>query len=156
MYGADVDQPAHAVLPAQRQHIARAFHVDAPQFFVWAVTDVDQPGGVDDHGARRVRALEKGDERFRKGHVAGKIARFPLIGGAFMRQHQPPHLSLALLKQPHDGAAQMPSRSRHNPGEHIIHSLSKSYRTVDYLFCLDYNADNGRKQPSEMRHLTGF
>ena len=87
MYGADVDQPAHAVLPAQRQHIARAFHVDAPQLLVRTVADIDQPGGVDDHGARRVCALEKGDERFRKGHVAGKIARFPLIGGTFMRQH---------------------------------------------------------------------
>ena len=108
MDGADVDQPGHAVGLTQLQQIAGSLHIDRPEGGGQLAGDVDDAGGVDDHGLCRIARFKEWAQGVGIPHVAGVIGDLLgcLIPG-FPRQHQGPHRRAGAPEQAQDGGAQM-------------------------------------------------
>ena len=108
VHRADVHQPAHPMLQAQRGDVAGAPHVDGVHGWRDLIGNVDDAGGVDHH---HVPPVGIGEQRLQGGLVPDIPLEIPdgagirhLLGG----EHQPPHRGARPAQHTDDGAAQMP------------------------------------------------
>ena len=114
MHRADVDEPPHAVFPAERQHVFRAVHIDVVQPVGNRIRDIDQPGRVQHKELRVLRIRKKRAHRIRVAHVAGIVPHMRERLRGFAGKHKAAHRLAALGKHPHQRAAEMAVRAGHN------------------------------------------